>query len=225
MSRKRRGPGNGESIHPRPGASRAVRLFYVGVEGGVTEPDYLTHLNREFGDTHKFHIHPISQSRGFKPREVVNRVIKYQGGSDHLWALFDRDEHEGILTAMKTAQEAGVNVAFSHPSFDLWLLLHFRDFSGAQAGSDKIVHEKLRQQQGFERFSDTGDKSVTNARAIALTGNHHAAMKRARKLADDCPTRGCSAAHGHVAHCDPLKRDPSTDVWQLLVALGIVTVD
>lgn len=27
---------------------------------------------------------------------------------------------------------------------------------------------------------------------------------------------------GHAENCDPLKRDPSTDVWRLLVHLGIV---
>jgi hypothetical protein len=34
-------------VPPQPGV--ATRLFYVAVEGEVTEPDYLAYLNREFG--------------------------------------------------------------------------------------------------------------------------------------------------------------------------------
>jgi len=115
-----------------------------------------------------------------------------------------------------------VKVAFSHPSFDLWLLSHFDSFSGAQNGSDDIVHKKLRRQRHYETFSDDGDKSVKGARADALTGREKAATKRAKKLMNDCPTPACSEKAGHADHCDPLRRDPSTDVWRLQVALGIV---
>ncbi|MFC3960750.1 RloB domain-containing protein [Nocardia jiangsuensis] len=116
----------------------------------------------------------------------------------------------------------GVQIAFSHPSFGLWLLLHFQSFGGAQGGSDRIVHEKLRGRQHWESFSDRGDKSVGGYRAATLTGKHRAAARRAEKLTEDCPTDGCSAASGHRSHCDPLKRDPSTDVWRLLEALGLL---
>jgi len=39
---------------------------------------------------------------------------------------------------------------------------------------------------------------------------------------DDCPTEACSAIDGHADHCEPIRRDPSTDVWRLLVELGVV---
>jgi len=63
---------------------------------------------------------------------------------------------------------------------------------------------------------------VTGQRAQALHGKHTAAAKRAKRLIDDCPTGVCSASGGHATHCDPLHRDPSTDVWQLLTELGVV---
>jgi len=40
--------------------------------------------------------------------------------SDQLWALFDRDQDVGIPEAFREAAKAGVRVAFSNPSFDLW---------------------------------------------------------------------------------------------------------
>jgi len=188
----------------------------------VTEPDYLAYLDETFGEEHQFRIHREFRSKGLKPREVVDRVLKHRDEVGELWALFDRDNHEGIPETFAAAKQANVKVAFSHPSFDLWLLLHFDSFSGAQNGSDDIVHEKLRRQRHYETFSDDGDKSVKGARAGALTGSEKAATKRAKQLTNDCPTPACSEKAGHADYCDPLRRDPSTDVWRLQAALGIV---
>jgi hypothetical protein len=91
-----------------------------------------------------------------------------------------------------------VQIGFSHPSFDLWLLLHFQQLSNPQDGSSAQVHEKLRGHPAFERFATSTSVLVRN-----------------------CPTRSCSPAGGHADDCDPLRRDPSTDVWRLLQSLGI----
>jgi hypothetical protein len=210
-------------------------VFYVAVEGEVTEPDYLDYLNHEFGDAHGFIIHSLSEANGMKPRRVVRKALQHRDELDQpgeqaentrrvqLWALFDRDQHIDIPEAMREATAGGVRVAFSHPSFDLWLLLHFVGVPDRQSGSSRLVHERLRRQPAFEAFAKSHDKGVTVRRVDALRGKHEAAATRARKLVEDCPTDGCSAVHGHATRCDPLQRDPSTDVWRLLVALGVVS--
>jgi hypothetical protein len=140
-------------------------VFYVAVEGESTEPDYLAYLNKEFGPERQFFIQPLFKRNGMTPRQVVDRALEYHDevvGSDtnrddtrgQLWALFDRDQHHGIATAIREARAGGVRMAFSNPSFDLWLLLHFTDVSGRQSGSSRIIHEKLRQHAGFEAFGD-----------------------------------------------------------------------
>jgi hypothetical protein len=207
---------------------RGNRVFYVAVEGEKTEPEYLSYLNREFGDEHQFVIQALPRSNGMKPSEVVERAAQERrdSGDDDLtqyWAVFDRDQHTDIPQAMRAATEGGIKVAFSHPSFDLWLLLHFMMVRERQHGASQWIHEKLREQSGFERFgSASGDKGVQGARVAALTGRHEVAAGRAKKLVDECPTGQCSAESGHAHHCDPCTRDPSTDVWRLLVELGIV---
>jgi hypothetical protein len=231
MSRRRRSDPNAERhIHRGPAHKwRGNRVFYVAVEGESTEPGYLAFLNREFGSDHQFLIHPLLKRNGMSPRRVVARALEQRDevvAGDHrvqIWALFDCDQHQDIPQAMRDARDGDVRIAFSHPSFDLWLLLHFTDTSGQQGGSSRIVHQKLRHCAGFETFDSHNDKSVTGRRAQALSGKHTAAVKRAKRLIDDCPTGACSASSGHAAHCEPLQRDPSTDVWQLLVELGIVT--
>ncbi|MEV0604805.1 RloB family protein [Polymorphospora rubra] len=139
-------------------------MFYVAVEGESTEPDYLTYLNREFGAEHQFLIHPLYKRNGMTPGRVVDRALEQRdeiAGDDaraQLWALFDRDQHRDIPKALRDARAGGVRIAFSNPSFDLWLLLHFTDVSGQQNGSSRVVHSKLRQQPGFETFGVRNDK-------------------------------------------------------------------
>jgi len=230
MSRRRRTDPHAERpIHRGPGRRwRGNRVFYVAVEGESTEPDYLAALNHEFGSDHQFLIHPLYKRNGMSPRRVVSRALDHRDEVDvgddrvQLWALFDRDQHHDIPQAMRDARAGGVRVAFSHPSFDLWPLLHFTDVSGRQGGSSRVVHQKLRQCHGFEGFGSRDDKSVGGRRAEALGGKHTDAVKRAKRLVDDCPTEACSATDGHADHCDPIRRDPSTDVWRLLVELGVV---
>jgi hypothetical protein len=225
VSAKRRSDANAErSTRRKQGPPRAERLFYVAVEGESTEPDYLIYLNKEFGAEGKFVIKPLYERNGMKPREVVAKVVAAGDDDGERWALFDRDEHTGIPEAFTAAASAGVKVAFSHPSFDLWLLLHMSDFSGSQSGSSSIVHEKLRRNPAFRTFGINGrNKELRGERLDALRGNEQVATKRARRLVGDCPTPECTSKHGHVSHCAEMNRDPSTDVWRLLVALGVVT--
>jgi hypothetical protein len=105
-----------------------------------------------------------------------------------LWALFDRDQHQDIPQAMRDARDGGVRVAFSHPSFDLWLLLHFTSTSGQQGGSSRIVHQKLRQCAGFETFDSHNDKSVTGQTGAGLArqarGRRQTGEETGRRLSD-----------------------------------------
>jgi hypothetical protein len=208
-------------VHRTRGRSQARTVVYVAVEGESTEVDYFTYVKNEFLDDDRVTLHVVSERNGLKPQETVDKLVDVGDVGDELWAVFDRDEHHGIPQAFAVAKRAGVNIAFSNPSFDLWLLLHFAAFSGAQSGSSDVVHEKLRKQPGFETFDVRNDKSIKEGRVEALRGKERIASRHARMLVKDCPTSQCTEADGHADHCDPLCRDPSTDVWRLLAALGV----
>jgi RloB-like protein len=203
----------------------------------VTEHDYLAFLNAEFGDRGRFFIHPITRRHGMKPLEVVQQAVEQLAdlrqapgteqdltdGRIQVWALFDRDQHSRIEQAFAAAAPTPIRVAFSHPSFDLWLLLHFQNMTSAEDGRSEAVHTKLRAADpAFATFARNGDKSVMGARALALVGREPAATRYARKLVDDCPSGICTASAGHDAACAPLGRDPSTDVWRLIEALQVI---
>ncbi|MFF0114407.1 RloB family protein [Streptomyces prasinus] len=91
----------------------------------------------------------------------------------------------------------------------------------------------------------------TRGQSLMAASRPAAAVRHARKLVDSCPHPhgGCSAKQadrareleqadrgqkaaalsaaeyaqmsGHADACDPLKRDPSSDIWRLLAALGV----
>lgn len=243
----------GKSLIPAPVPRRPARIFYVVSEGQVTERDYCTALNNHFGLRCDFHISTsYIRSKGLSPLEVAKRAIS--GASDagepsgqgadtsphplrQVWALFDCDEHRDVRQAFdalrehnEAAKERGtlrVEIAFSSPSFDLWLLLHFQTLANPQYGSSSRVHEKLRGHPAFKRFAvDTSrSKAITPDRAAQLMtpGRIETAVRNARALLKACPTQGCSPSAGHTAACDPLCRDPSTDVWRLIDSLGITS--
>ncbi|WP_459801096.1 RloB family protein [Herbidospora sp. RD11066] len=226
-----------------------MTVLYVACEGESTEPDYLHYLNEQFGEgdqnSQPFRIQPVYRRNGRTPCEVVAAVSE-AAREDEAWALFDRDQWNDIPQAIKDAADSRIELAFSHPSFDLWLLLHFQAFGGAQSGSSKVVVEKLRQAKEAEAFGDfdkKGDKSIKGARRNALKGREDQAVAHARNLVTSCAHGLCkpgqakigpvgddtprsptqwAARSGHAPDCPVLQRDPSTDVWRLLVRLGIV---
>jgi hypothetical protein len=153
-------------------------------------------------------------------------------GIDEVWALFDRDQWDDIPHAFAEARDAGVRVAFSHPAFELWLLLHFRRFAGPQGGDNTHVIRALRKIGGFEAYDhDKDGKGITSARFETLDANSGigTAVKYAGELDDNCPSGRCSGrdpdGEGHpAAWCDPTRRDPSTGAWRLIERLGITNI-
>ncbi|MEA5358515.1 RloB family protein [Amycolatopsis sp., V23-08] len=229
------------------------RVLYVGCEGESTEPDYLDYLVKRFGSGERtgqpFRIVPVCKANGLLPEQVVEAVRQY-AAKDETWALFDRDEHTRIPQAVDDAAADGTEFCFSHPSFDLWLLLHFQAFGGQQSGKSTNVVDKLRKADpAFRRFDKKNDKSVQGPRRQALEGKTKAAIAHAKSLVSQCEHGACKVSHyqaapvdrisprnpdnlpqsprkwaarsGHALDCKVLDRDPSTDVWRLLVSLGI----
>jgi hypothetical protein len=220
---------------------------------GKTERNYLERIHDEAGQDSRFVLHfdPHTQpGKGLKPSEAVDRAVDVQrrttrsaqeygeeeeedndGPAEYVWAVFDRDQHTDIDEAVRTARKHGVDVAFSTPSFDLWLLLHFAPGPPANVSSDnKLLVSKLNAVQRFERYGrssggrDSKPKILNDAQLTALWANRGNAVRLARQLVDRCSSGRCrangtKAKPGHDPTCDPLKRDTQTDFYRLLELL------
>jgi len=234
----------GKSLTVKPRVRRPREVIYVVAEGEVTEYQYCTALSNAFAERLGFRIDiPALHIRknGLSPIEVADHALTVAVGSrsersgsasgppspvSQIWALFDRDQHPRIPEAFaKLDGHERIHVAFSHPSFDLWLLLHFTAVTDAQGGSSEQVHSRLRNYPGFAGFGSV-EKRITAARATELMKPDRiaTAVRHAKALVKHCPARCCSVPDGHAVRCDPLKRDPSTDVWRLIECLGIPDV-
>lgn len=208
------------------------RSVIVVFEGERTERDYLGFIDGKHGQRHGFILAmPGRGTKGLTPSQVVDlakRMVAETGEDDvEAWALFDRDSHPDIPQAFAEARKAGIHVAFSHPAFELWLLLHFQQFAASQGGDNQRVIAKLRGKPDFGDY-DRGEKKVTQRRfdALEADGGIARAVRNARKLDDNCPSGCCSGrdhkTDGHPPdRCEPTKRDPSTGVWRLIEGLGI----
>jgi len=127
---------------------------YVFTEGKVTEPTYIE-IIRDRGiyadPTVAVEVRianataPGSQRKPIKLVEAAVRLMReevWQAKRSNLkkelwpqvWCLFDRDEHDSIETALKQAREGDVRVAFSHPCFEVWRLLHYKPVTGTFGG-------------------------------------------------------------------------------------------
>lgn len=227
MSRiRKKGAPTGSARVPRVVTEgRQRQVIYAVVEGESTERDYLNFVAERFGgEPRAFDIHVLWKRKGLKPDEVAAWALEKLDELDdpkreQVWAFFDRDDHSRVEDSYAKADAAGVKVAFSHPCFELWLLLHF--VSGVQgAQRSKSVQDQLR---GAHKAFRDYDKRLEDAQRQALDGKEHDAARRAKTLIANCPSLGCTAGKGHAQDCRVLDRAPSTDVWRLLAELGVLS--
>ena len=110
------------------------RRFVLFCEGRNTEPDYFEATERaRSGTLIAVEIVPAvgvpmtiakTAIAVAKPRR---RKESFEEG-DQIWAVFDRDAHPRFEEAVRLCEQHGVKVARSDPCFELWLILHERDY-------------------------------------------------------------------------------------------------
>lgn len=100
---------------------------------------------------------PISLFRSAldKQRSISTRAYKRENGvRDQVWIVFDEDEHDKISEVIERSKTYGIGVAYSNPCFELWLILHRRDFD-----SDCSRYEIQKTCEGTcEGYSANGGK-------------------------------------------------------------------
>lgn len=114
------------------------KRFVVFCEGEKTEPGYFQSFKRSYGQT----LIDVEVIKGVgAPMTITERAkeaIKSQRSrgnnhyekNDEVWVVFDKDEHPRFEEAVQMCEAVGIGVARSNPCFELWLILHVRDFDG-----------------------------------------------------------------------------------------------
>lgn len=130
------------SLRRRRPQREPKRRFILYCEGMNTEPGYFRAIQRTCSSAF-ISVEPHggigvpmtiakaavarAESEGLTPRSR-RRKHSFEK-QDQVWAVFDRDEHPEFQPAVLMCEHSGVRVARSNPCFELWLILHDRDYN------------------------------------------------------------------------------------------------
>ncbi|MFF9867944.1 RloB family protein [Streptomyces sp. NPDC013953] len=211
-----------DSLGPASKGQRRNKIVHVFTEGRVTEPQYIEIVRGRAGATGievriANESAPGSQRKPITLVEAAARVMREETRAakraklpdkfwPEVWCLFDRDEHQQIPDAFKLAKEAGVRIAFSHPCFEVWRLLHHKPVQGTFGG---VCGEAVK----LLPFAN----SAGNIKSVLSDQIPKGSFARAKKRAQEMNAQ-------HPAHKAMDLRDPYTDVYEFVEkGLGITT--
>lgn len=233
-------PRGGDSVTRRKagakGRAHRARQVYIFTEGEVTEPEYIDLISKngtpaQAGRSVQHHIaNPNAEGKHRKPLRMVQDAVRTlrkvereakDAGLDRdkdwnwpqVWVLFDRDDHQGIREAKGLADKEGVKVAYSHPCFELWRLLHYTNYTSTFGRVCGAANSHLRSREGFaatygrgvRTVSEQQSKHMREAQVLSADGSRYKAAKRYAKKSND----------GHSS-TNPNDWDPYTDVWRFV---------
>ena len=72
------------------------------------------------------------------------------GMQDSVWAMFDRDNHPQFKIAKQIAFRNKICVAVSNPCFEVWCILHYRDYD-APSSSDQCQRDLEQLCKNYDR--------------------------------------------------------------------------
>ena len=113
------------------------RRFVLFCEGARTEPAYFDAIKRGCAST--LIAVEIVGAAGV-PMTIAERAVEEANANrrrrkrdsfeedDEIWAVFDRDQHPHFKDAVQRCEQHDIGVARSDPCFELWLILHERDY-------------------------------------------------------------------------------------------------
>lgn len=153
--------------HPRARSSRDnkrkppsrepnIRILIV-CEGSKTEPHYFEAIRLK-NRLSAIQVKVLPNTNGTSPRQVVDGACiifeEHDKKFDHIYAVFDRDDHTTYRDALNRALELNnklkndfkKKIPFSFivsvPCFELWLLLHFEDMF--EHHHRDVIYKKLK---------------------------------------------------------------------------------
>jgi hypothetical protein len=200
----------------RPRIRKTKRLVLVVGEGRETEPNYFHGLKREQAVLDRFNV-SIRRANGGSAFDVVYYAVKKmketrQGRTpfDEVWCVLDVESQAGKATrripeARALAEEHGIKLIWSNPSFERWYLSHFektmRPFRDCDALIDVLNKHWLKHFSRDYEKNDTGVYSALKPRIETALENAEFALKehhnRGSKILD---ANSATQVHELVRH-------------------------
>ena len=162
--------------------------FLIITEGECTEPFYFEGLKKVVQNkAGRDNISIKVYGQGYNTVSLVNSVeqiiseekILYK----EIWVVFDKDDFQHFDEAIISAEKKGYQAAWSNPSFEYWLLLHFQYVDGALHRSDiqKKLNDIFKAQIGKRYIK--GDSDLFDD--VTVNGSLKKAISHAAKIRDN----------------------------------------
>lgn len=192
---------------------QAPANYLIVCEGKKTEPSYFRGLkkkiNEKYGNKVDVLIPDIEvKGTGMNTTSIVKYTEKKVNQSTkvygQVWVVFDKDDYndEQFDLAIKNCE---YNVAWSNPSFELWLLAHFKKIS-RYISKDNVLKELTKefQRKGLGAYA----KNDTNIfHKVTSDGKLNVAIKNCKYM-EDLNAGGKDS-----------QRNPMTKVYKLVYGL------
>lgn len=171
MSKRRTG-----KIKRRRPKKEPKRRFILFCEGKNTEPAYFSAIKNALdGALISIKTRPgvgvpitiAKEALKFASHEGLSKSSRRRRNlfeeKDEVWAVFDRDEHDRFDEAVNLCESNGIGVARSNPCFEVWLILHDRDYDRPD---DR--HEVQRVLERLRPEYDRGGRKIPNCREMVV---------------------------------------------------------
>lgn len=148
----------------------------VFTEGKNSEPDYVNGLKRLPHVAENMSINLVLDPEHGVPLTLVQRAVERRKDDevDECWCIFDVEwprNHPNLKAAVSLAKDNRVRLAISNPCFEVWLILHYKDFN---TFSDTSVVERASR-----KLDKRAGKSIDASVYMSLRKD---AVRRARFL-------------------------------------------
>jgi hypothetical protein len=110
------------------------RTIIVFCEGKKSEPDYINGLKKLPNIANRAALNLVLHPERGVPLTLVQMAIarKVDPEVDECWCVFDVEwqlNHPNLLQTVNLARSKNIKLAISNPCFEVWLILHHKDFT------------------------------------------------------------------------------------------------
>ena len=137
---------------------------------------------------------------------------------EQVWCVFDRDEHLNIHEAINQAIANDIELAYTVPSFELWILLHFQDQS-AHIERDRVNDSIKKHFNDYEKGKSDYQLASNGQIAIRSNGKGNRVLKELPNC-QNAIDRADELRKTHRNAFRPTDSNPSTTVDELMKSLN-----
>lgn len=166
-----------------------IRLF---CEGDKTEPNYFNGYFKAKGFNQP---NMASKPKDHSPKGIAKaakeayyhaeKVLKFPKDKIFIWAVFDRDGHQGIPDAIEMLLGTAIGIAFSNICFEYWILLHYENTTRSFSNCDEVISH-IRQNHDRD-YGKANDHFMRLKDKISTAINHAQQIAQNIRLSDDRP--------------------------------------